>query len=164
MARWLMANVEAAELLENVKSQGKHFKIAGKFDYSYFRLPGGLNFAFVDIKVGFYPTRGSFIKLIKEELVNNERVLSPQGFKNKYINPGWVIINSTGGISLNELESHRQEGDLLLSALITGDGGVNRHEVGVNTDTGYLNLVAGTGDLVRVSDIGPFRVNCMLYC
>ena len=76
MARWLMANVEAADLLDNVKSQAKHFKVPGKFDYSYFRLPGGANFAFVDVKVGFYPRRGSLIKLIYDELVNNQAILN----------------------------------------------------------------------------------------
>jgi len=102
--------------------------------------------------------------LIYDELVNNEGLLNLQGFKNKYLNPSWVLINSTGGISLGELESHRQDRHLILSALITADGAVTRHEVSVNTDTGYLNVVSPSGDVIRVSDIGPFRVNCMLYC
>ncbi len=73
------------------------------------------------------------------------------------------MINSIGGITLNELETHRQEGDLMLSALFTADGGVIRHEVSVNPDTGYLNVIAPDGGIVRVSEMGPFRVNCMLY-
>ena len=101
--------------------------------------------------------------MIYDELVNNEGLLNLQGFKNKYLNPSWVLINSTGGISLGELESHRQDRHLILSALITADGAVTRHEVSVNTDTGYLNVVSPSGDVIRVSDIGPFRVNCMLY-
>ena len=164
MAKWLMANIEAAELLDNVKTQAKHFKIAGKFDYSYFRLPGGVNFAFVDVKVGFYPRRGSLVKLIYDELVNHQSSLNLQGFKNKFLNPAWLLINSTCGISLSELESHRQDRHLILSSLITADGGIVRHEVSVNSDTGYLYVVSPSGDIIRVSDIGPFRVNCMLYC
>jgi hypothetical protein len=52
----------------------------------------------------------------------------------------------------------------MLSGLITADGGIARHEVTVNVDTGYLNVVSPSGDVIRVSDVGPFRVNCMIYC
>lgn len=73
------------------------------------------------------------------------------------------MINSIGGFTLNELETHRQERDLMLSALFTADGGVLRHDVSINPDTGYLMVTAPDGGIIRISEIGPFRVNCMLY-
>lgn len=163
MARWLQANVQAADLIENVKTQAKHFKIPGKFDYSYYRLPGGANFAVVNINFNVYPRRGNFLALVNSEIINNLQSLTVQGFKNEYLNPGWVLINSVGGITLNELESHRQEGQLMLNGLVTADGGLIRHEVSINPDTGYLMVTAPDGCLVRISEMGPFRVNCMIY-
>jgi len=64
---------------------------------------------------------------------------------------------------LNELESHRQNRDLMLSALFTADGGLIKHDVSINPDTGYLMVTAPDGGIIRVSEIGPFRVNCMIY-
>jgi hypothetical protein len=163
MARWLEANVQAAELIENVKTQAKHFRLPGLFDYSYYRLPGGANFAVVNLGFNVYPRRGSFLGFVMDELINNQAYLKTQGFKNKYLSPKWVLINSVAGFTLNELESHRQERDLMLSALFTADGGVIRHEVSINPDTGYLMVTAPDGGIIRVNEIGPFRVNCMLY-
>lgn len=163
MARWLEANVQASDLIENVKTQGKHFKIPGLFDYSYYRLPGGANFAVVNLDLNVYPKRGSFLGYIFDQLVNNQAYLKTQGFKNKYLSPKWVLINSEAGFTLDELETHRQDRDLLLSALFTAEGEVLRHEVSINPDTGYLMVTAPDGGIIRVSEIGPFRVNCMLY-
>lgn len=75
MAKWLEANVQAAELIENVKTQAKHFKLHGLFEYSYYRLPGGANFAVVNLNFNVYPRRGSFLGLIMDELINNQAVL-----------------------------------------------------------------------------------------
>ena len=61
------------------------------------------------------------------------------------------------------MESHRQEKNLVLDSLFTADGGVLKHEVSVNPDTGYLMVTAPDGGVIRVNEIGPFRVNCMLY-
>jgi len=70
MARWLEANAQAADLIENVKSQAKHFKVPGLFDYSYYRMPGGANFAIANINFNVYPRRGSFLNMIISELIN----------------------------------------------------------------------------------------------
>jgi hypothetical protein len=163
MARWLEANVQAAELIENIKTQSKFFRVSDSIDYSYFRLPGGANWAVAHVKFNIYPKRGSFLGYILDQLTNNLDELRKQGFKNKYLDPKWILIVSGPGFTLNELESHREERGLVLKNIYTGYQEMLKHGVSVNPDTGFLRIQAPDGTLMRPQDIGPFRAHGMLY-
>lgn len=164
MARWLEANVEAAELIDNVKLQSKMFKVSDNLHYQYFRLPGGCNWAIARVKLGLYPPRGNLLNYVRDELRNNLKKLRRQGFKNKYLQPKWVLLASEGGLTLKELESQREDGDLFLGALFTGFDDYLRHDITVCHDTGFLRIThPQTGEEMRIQDLGVFKVTGLLW-
>lgn len=164
MARWLEANVEAAELIDNVKTQSKSFKISEDIHFDYFRLPGGCNWAVARVKLGLYPPRGNLLTFLRDELRNNLKRLKRQGFKNKYLNPKWVLVVSEGGFTMKDLEAQREDQGLFLGAVFTGFDDYLRHEVTVNHDTGYLRIMdPETGHEMRIQDLGVFRVTALLW-
>lgn len=164
MARWLEANVEAAELIDNVKTQSKAFQVSEDLHYQYFRLPGGCNWAVARVKLGLYPPRGNLLTYVRDQLKNNLKRLRRQGFKNKYLNPKWVLVVSEGGFTLKELESQREDEGLFLGAVFTGFDDYLRHNVTVNHDTGFLRLLSpDNGEEMRIQELGVFRVTALLW-
>lgn len=164
MARWLEANVEAAELIDNVKTQSKQFKVSEQLSYDYYRLPGGCNWAVARVRLGLYPPRGNMLTYVMDELKNNLKRLRRQGFKNKYLDPKWILVVCEGGFTLKELEPQREDQGLFLSAVFTGFDDYLRHEVVVNHDTGYLRIAdPASGREMMIQDLGVFRVTALLW-
>ena len=163
MARWLEANVEAAELIDNVKTQSKSFEVTENLTYSYYRLPGGCNWAVAELKLSEYPPNSNSLTHVFNQIDENLRLLRKQGFKNKYLKPKWVLLLCDGGFSFNGLESHREGVGFFLSSIYTNYNEFLKHEVSVDPDTGFLRVEAPDGEIIRPQTLGPFRVYGMLY-
>lgn len=164
MARWLEANVEAAELIDNVKTQSKQFKVSEELYYDYYRLPGGCNWAIARVRLGLYPPRGNMLTYVMDELKNNLKKLRRQGFKNKYLDPKWILVVSEGGFTLKDLEPQREDQGLFLGAVFTGFDDYLRHDVVVNHDTGFLRIVdPSSAQQMMIQDLGVFRVTALLW-